>query len=206
MAKSIAVDFSFLDWNGRAEPLALGGESPPSMASSSLFWELCRIHEEEGFLQERSGIWLPSLFWSLILEEDGSARPFQSKKEKSTAILLAIILIFVACHLLRFIVQIYEVFSGPLHGSHKLYQHCFKYGKLHVPLLLIICGNINHLLLVVNSSVNMIIYVCLGRRFRDQLRHLATEHLGCGSSCFESCVLAHDLDLSVSQPVRFVWD
>ena len=27
-----------------------------------------------------------------------------------------------ACHLLRFIVQIYEVFSGPLHGSHKLYQ------------------------------------------------------------------------------------
>ena len=53
---------------------------------------------------------------------NGSARPFQSKKEKSTAILLAIILIFVACHLLRFIVQIYEVFSGPLHGSHKLYQ------------------------------------------------------------------------------------
>ena len=85
-----------------------------------------------------------------------------------------------------------------------LFQHCFKYGKLHVPLLLIICGNINHLLLVVNSSVNMIIYVCLGRRFRDQLRHLATEHLGCGSSCFESCVLAHELDVSVSQPVRFL--
>ena len=30
----MAVDFSFLDWNGRAEPLALGGDSPPSITSS----------------------------------------------------------------------------------------------------------------------------------------------------------------------------
>ena len=54
-----------------------------------------------------------------------TAQPFQCKKEKSTAILLAIIIIFLVCHLLRFIVQIYEVFSGPLHGSQKLFQVSF---------------------------------------------------------------------------------
>ena len=51
-----------------------------------------------------------------------SAKPFQLKKEKSTAILLAIIVVFLACHLLRFIVQVYEVVSSPLHGGHKLFQ------------------------------------------------------------------------------------
>ena len=51
-----------------------------------------------------------------------AAQPFQFKKEKSTAILLAIIIIFVICHLLRFIVQIYEVISSPLHGAQKLFQ------------------------------------------------------------------------------------
>ena len=55
-------------------------------------------------------------------QANGPARPFQCKKEKSTAILLAIIVIFLACHALRFIVQIYEVFSSPLHGSQKLFQ------------------------------------------------------------------------------------
>lgn len=60
------------------------------------------------------------------------AQPFQLKKEKSTAILLAIIITFLACHLLRFIVQLYEVFSSPLHGAQKLFQvhfflHFFEY-------------------------------------------------------------------------------
>ena len=75
-------------------------------------------------------------------------------------------------------------------------------GKLHVPAFLVICGNVNHLLLVVNSSVNMIIYVCLGRRFRNHLRHIAAAHCGCAFYC--SCIasLAQD-EVSVSQPVRF---
>ena len=51
-----------------------------------------------------------------------SAKPFQLKKEKSTAILLAIIVVFLACHLLRFIVQVYEVVSSPLHGGQKLFE------------------------------------------------------------------------------------
>ena len=51
-----------------------------------------------------------------------TAKPFQLKKEKSTAILLAIIVVFLACHLLRFIVQVYEVVSSPLHGGQKLFQ------------------------------------------------------------------------------------
>jgi hypothetical protein len=61
-------------------------------------------------------------------EQDGNlpkrptAQPFQCKREKSTAILLAIIIAFLACHMIRFIIQIYEVASSPLHGGQQLFQ------------------------------------------------------------------------------------
>ena len=50
------------------------------------------------------------------------AKRFEGRQEKSTAILLAIIVVFVSCHFLRFLVQIYIVFSSPLHGSQKLFE------------------------------------------------------------------------------------
>ena len=65
-----------------------------------------------------------------------TAKPFQLKKEKSTAILLAIIVVFLACHLLRFIVQVYEVVSSPLHGGQKLFQVSIPFvGKSKRPLI-----------------------------------------------------------------------
>ena len=134
------------------------------------------------------------------MDVNAGAKRFEGRQEKSTAILLAIIVVFVSCHFLRFLVQIYIVFSSPLHGSQKLFevrylhtflqrpfptafgaffQHCSKFRQLHVPPLFLIFGNINHLLLIVNSSVNMVIYICLGRRFRRHLRSLATNNCGC---------------------------
>lgn len=84
------------------------------------------------------------------------------------------------------------------YATNLIFQHCHKLDRLHVPALLIVCGNINHLLLVVNSSVNMIIYVCLGRRFRNHLKHLATAHCRCAFYC--SCIATVHDDHSVSEP------
>ena len=55
------------------------------------------------------------------------AKRFEGRQEKSTAILLAIIVVFVSCHFLRFLVQIYIVFSSPLHGSQKLFEVRFSF-------------------------------------------------------------------------------
>ena len=86
------------------------------------FWQYCILLDPK---------WL-DIFSFLVIEERAespngqnvapTAKPFQLKKEKSTAILLAIIVVFLACHLLRFIVQVYEVVSSPLHGGQKLFQ------------------------------------------------------------------------------------
>ena len=83
--------------------------------------------------------------------------------------------------------QIYEIVS-PTHGLQDHYRECYKLNRLHVPevvliagrscislhhcttnLVELISGSINHLLLVVNSSVNFLIYCCMAKRFRSAL-------------------------------------
>ena len=60
------------------------------------------------------------------MDVNAGAKRFEGRQEKSTAILLAIIVVFVSCHFLRFLVQIYIVFSSPLHGSQKLFEVRFS--------------------------------------------------------------------------------
>ena len=53
-------------------------------------------------------------------------------------------------------------------GTNDHYDYCNRQKRFHVPLVVYITGMINHLLVVLNSSINVVIYVCLGRRFRAQ--------------------------------------
>ena len=46
------------------------------------------------------------------------------------------------------------------------------YFRFHIPLALHIIMNISHLLLVVNSSINFIIYCCVAKRFRKEVKIL----------------------------------
>ena len=62
-----------------------------------------------------------------VMDVNAGAKRFEGRQEKSTAILLAIIVVFVSCHFLRFLVQIYIVFSSPLHGSQKLFEVRFSF-------------------------------------------------------------------------------
>ena len=58
------------------------------------------------------------------------------------------------------------------------YAELFTFGSLHlyfrfhIPLALHIIMNISHLLLVVNSSINFIIYCCVAKRFRKEVKIL----------------------------------
>eukprot|EP00094_Tigriopus_californicus_P010956 TCALIF_10570-PA protein Name:"Similar to FR FMRFamide receptor (Drosophila melanogaster)" AED:0.25 eAED:0.23 QI:0/0.5/0/0.6/1/1/5/0/605 len=108
-----------------------------------------------------------------------TAQPYRRKTEKSTAILLGIILVFISCHVLRFSIQLYEVFAQG-NGVHRHYKYCEKLGKLHTPLAMPILASVSHLLIIVNSSVNVLIYYCCGDRFRRGLcRLLEHFHSAC---------------------------
>lgn len=66
--------------------------------------------------------------------------------------------------------QLYKVIFALGHEVH--FHFCNQKGRLHVPALFSILANFNHLLLVVNSSVNVLIYYCCGERFRKGLLRL----------------------------------
>lgn len=89
-------------------------------------------------------------------------------RQKSTGILLCIIVVFFCCNLFRLCIQIYTIIT-PGHGLVGHFEECIQRMQLHVPAALHIMGNVNHLLLVLNSSVNFLIYCCLAKRFRIAL-------------------------------------
>ena len=96
-----------------------------------------------------------------------SNRPKKSKKnvEDSMAmIFMAIILIFLICHLPRILLDIYEL------GTVNWVQYCEKHGRWAINVWSVILVNISHLLLVLSSSMNMIVYGLLGSKFRMEAK------------------------------------
>ena len=74
--------------------------------------------------------------------------------------------------LFSFSIQLYRVFSVSSAGNLSHFEHCSEREQLHVPALFIILGHVNHLLLVFNSSVNVLIYYCGGKTFRKTFKEL----------------------------------
>ena len=67
--------------------------------------------------------------------------------------------------------QIYRVTSAL--GTQAHFEFCQgRLGRLHVPAAFYVMGNVNHLLLVLNSSVNCVIYYCCGETFRKGFARL----------------------------------
>lgn len=98
---------------------------------------------------------------------------FRKRREKSAMILITIVLTFLFCHTFRLVIQAYEV----MHPSHSTAEHhgfCMERGRFHVPVAFYVMLSASHLLLVVNSSINFIIYCCVGKSFRAELQHIAT--------------------------------
>eukprot|EP00092_Neocalanus_flemingeri_P097539 GFUD01124309.1.p1 GENE.GFUD01124309.1~~GFUD01124309.1.p1 ORF type:complete len:115 (-),score=38.05 GFUD01124309.1:61-405(-) len=82
-------------------------------------------------------------------------------------ILVGIVIIFGFCNIFRMIINLYEVFHLAVHGN----------VAKNWPKWCSILSNFSHLFLVLNSSVNIIIYGWKDNKFREVLIQLL--HLNC---------------------------
>ncbi|TRY77004.1 hypothetical protein TCAL_02696 [Tigriopus californicus] len=97
-----------------------------------------------------------------------NAHHFQKRREKSTMILVLIVLIFIACHCYRLALKVYE-FVNPHNNTAEHFTACLNQQRYHIPMIFYVLGHIHHLVLVLNSSTNFIIYCCVGKEFRTRL-------------------------------------
>ncbi len=56
--------------------------------------------------------------------------------------------------------------------SHAHYVHCHRLGRYHAPVALRLLLSVNHVFIIVNSSVNFILYCLVGKDFREKLKGL----------------------------------
>ena len=99
------------------------------------------------------------------------AEYIRKRKEKSTAILIAIILVFLVCHIHRLVFRIYEM-ALPEKALFEHYTYCDELGRYHVPVAIYFLTHTHHLFLVINSSINFVIYCFMGRQFRKKLKKM----------------------------------
>ncbi|CAB4056180.1 unnamed protein product [Lepeophtheirus salmonis] len=90
------------------------------------------------------------------------------EERESTMILVAIVLIFMACHSYRLALKVYEA-AHPENNTAEHYRHCQKQNKYHVPFIIHILMNLSHLFVVLNASTNFIVYCCVGKEFRTRI-------------------------------------
>ena len=107
---------------------------------------------------------------SIILRSTGH-RYVRRRREKSIIILVSIVLIFVICHTYRLSLRLYEL-AHPQNNTLDHFRYCRKAGLHHIPVAFYVLLNFHHLFLVINSSVNCIIYCCIGKEFRSHMLKL----------------------------------
>ena len=105
-------------------------------------------------------------------KQKSGAHYVRRRQEKSSAILIAIIVIFLVCHIHRLVYRIYEI-ALPDKAVFEHYIHCDAQGKFHVPVAIYFLNHSHYLFLAISSSANFIIYCCMGRQFRLQLKQIA---------------------------------
>ena len=99
---------------------------------------------------------------------------FRKKQEKSARILVAIVVVFIMCHCYRLALKVHE-FLAPTNHVEESFTYCYKQQKYHIPVALYILHNCHHLFLVINSSVNFIIYCFVAKEFREKMFRLLSK-------------------------------
>ena len=109
---------------------------------------------------------------SVRLRPSSSSHRFvRRRREKSTIILVSIVVIFLVCHTYRLSLRLYEV-AHPQNNTLEHFRRCRTLGRYHIPVAFYVLVNFHHLFLVLNSSVNFIIYCAVGKEFRDKMFQL----------------------------------
>ncbi|TRY61862.1 hypothetical protein TCAL_12552 [Tigriopus californicus] len=91
------------------------------------------------------------------------------RREKSTLILVAIVTIFILCHMVRLGIQAYRAINQLTMDKHTF---CTNASQFSVPVFLYVLHSLSNLLVVLNSSVNFIVYCLVEESFRQELKNL----------------------------------
>ena len=110
----------------------------------------------------------------LFLQSQSGADVIKKKQEKSSAVLIAIIIVFLVCHMYRLFLWIYNL-ALPEKAVLSHFYKCYDEGRYHVPVAMYFFVHLHHLFLVVNSSINFVIYCIMGRQFRKQLKRMVKQ-------------------------------
>jgi len=117
-------------------------------------------------------------FINEISAEDRPVKP--STTDNTSKQLFGIIVVFLACHLIRVSVKTYYL----AHPSSSPYQInssaakaiCERHNKLHMSFAAAFFLNTNAIFTVLNSSVNFVIYCLVGQNFREDFKKLFRCH------------------------------
>ena len=107
------------------------------------------------------------------------------KQENNLAVLMIVIsVVFVACHLPRNYLNFYEI--SVIHRN----DECKEAGKDTFTRWSLITSQFSNLLLVFNSSTNMILYCIMNKFFRDDFLYIIKGIVSCFAFC--NCVSSRD--------------
>ncbi|CAB4067328.1 unnamed protein product [Lepeophtheirus salmonis] len=88
--------------------------------------------------------------------------------ERSTKLLVGIVVVFLVCQCIRLAIQIDAVIHPHImNGDH--FQYCYAKDRLFSPFIVYVLTCFNSFCLVLNSSINFIVYCVVGRSFRYTL-------------------------------------
>ena len=94
----------------------------------------------------------------------------RNKGERSTKLLVGIVVVFLVCHVFRLAIQV-DVIVHPtaITGMGQHSRYCEEQGLFYTPFSVYILTCFNNFCLVLNSSINFVVYCMVGRRFRSTL-------------------------------------
>ena len=96
---------------------------------------------------------------SKLIEENISKRIRINQENELARVLFAIVVLFIFCHTLRFFLNFYEMIWINNAIS------CMQAGKPEFPTWSWIVNEFSRLLLVLNSSINILVYCCFNIKF-----------------------------------------
>lgn len=93
------------------------------------------------------------------------------------AIMMGYVLVFLICHSPRILLSIHEL------ATIRKAMACGRSGQKTFPLWSLVVMHLSHLLLVINSATNILIYCCLSSKFRSEGKLLWEKCCRFGKSC-----------------------
>ena len=89
-----------------------------------------------------------------------------NEEKDLSLVLIGIVFTFFFCHILRIFINFYDAVVW------RSVLECKSAGEHYLPSWIIIADNFNHVMLVINSSVNIVIYCCMNSDFRKTVFNL----------------------------------